>query len=396
MQFAESKKELCEAPENSPASWCKKSESKGAVVPPADFLLEAESRGSPPKSEKRQLLGTHFKKVGGSGAGGVALLREESNKNSGKGIAESSTQNAESCLDSANLLVMTENRDSSPTAQNDKVKNSQNLLFKSLIISLVAHLIALFALYFFAKNMSFLNEPQMQKVKLSFKRGGDSAMKDSPHKHNSSIPQNLPNSAPQNHAQNPAQSPINLQNLAQISPNPAESSADSAKNNAKNPADSASNALNLASLQVYNNANLNPNLPEQKRKEMINYIASKAIPSDIKAEIFDLYGDELGDYGFAEIDFIINNLRNIGRITQYHINRRGYPQSARLLKQQGKNVIEFYLHPNGDISELRVVSSANSIILDNDMLTNIKIAFREYPRPTSKVKIRFYMTYMLY
>lgn len=273
---------------------------------------------------------------------------------------------------------------------------AESTFFKSLIISLVAHLIALFALYFFTKNMSFLNEPQMQKVKLSFKRGGDSAMKDSPNKHNSSIPRNLPNSAPQNPAQNLAQSPINLQNLAQFSPNPAESSADSAKNNAKNPVDSASNALNLASLQVYNNANLNPNLPEQKRKEMINYIASKAIPSDIKAEIFDLYGDELGDYGFAEIDFIINNLRNIGRITQYHINRRGYPQSARLLKQQGKNVIEFYLHPNGDISELRVVSSANSIILDNDMLTNIKIAFREYPRPTSKVKIRFYMTYMLY
>ena len=65
-------KELCEAPENSPASWCKKSESKGAEVPPADFLLEADKRGSPPKSEKRQLLARR-----GSGAGGAALLRKE-------------------------------------------------------------------------------------------------------------------------------------------------------------------------------------------------------------------------------------------------------------------------------------------------------------------------------
>lgn len=289
---------------------------------------------------------------------------------------------------------------------------AESSFLKSLIISLLAHLIALFALYFFTKNMSFLHENQMQKVKLSFKRGGDSKMENSPHKINSSIPRNLPDSTPdsaQPPTQNLAQNPINLQNLAQISPatknaNFAESAlknlTDSAKNNvknsAKNPVDSASGALNLASLQVYNNANLNPNLPHQKRKEALNYIASKAIPNDIKAEIIELYGDELGDYGFAEIDFIVNNLRDIGRITQYHINRRGYPQSARLLNQQGKNVIEFYLHPNGDISELRVVSSANSMILDNDMMTNIKVAFREYPRPTSKVKIRFYMTYALY
>ena len=60
----------------SPDSWCKKSESKGAVVPPADFLLESEKRGSPPKSEKRQLLARR-----GSGAGGAALLRKEKDDN---------------------------------------------------------------------------------------------------------------------------------------------------------------------------------------------------------------------------------------------------------------------------------------------------------------------------
>ena len=54
---------------------------KDAVVPSADFLLESEKRGSPPKSEKRQLLARR-----GSGAGGAALLREktsESNMQSG-------------------------------------------------------------------------------------------------------------------------------------------------------------------------------------------------------------------------------------------------------------------------------------------------------------------------
>ena len=84
------KKELCEAPENSPASWCKKSDSKGAVVPPADFLLEAEKRGSPPKSEKAAA----FWRVGGAGRGVQPFLREKSSENN-------SNESAESTLDSA-------------------------------------------------------------------------------------------------------------------------------------------------------------------------------------------------------------------------------------------------------------------------------------------------------
>ena len=51
----------------------------------ADFLLEAEKRGSPPKSEKRQLLARR-----GSEVGGAALLRKETNKVDDDGSAESS------------------------------------------------------------------------------------------------------------------------------------------------------------------------------------------------------------------------------------------------------------------------------------------------------------------
>ena len=73
----------------SPDSWCKKSESKGAVVPPADFLLESELRGTPPKSEKRQLLARR-----GSGEGGAALLRKKSGEIGGKGIVDSAVDSA--------------------------------------------------------------------------------------------------------------------------------------------------------------------------------------------------------------------------------------------------------------------------------------------------------------
>lgn len=267
------------------------------------------------------------------------------------------------------------------------------------MISLFIHaLIGIFGYVIYEKSEVLSKKDEQKKVRLSFKRGGDSAIKDSKYKENTSIPsramQELQKMAQdsqnvQDLRQTPQilQMPLNAQNSKQ---NSAESSSTKSADLGK---DSPQNTLNLSNLQIYDNVNINPNIREMKYKQALNYIATRPIPSDQKAEIIDLYGDELGDYGLAEIDFLVNNLRDIGRITQYHINRRGYPREAALLGQSGKNVIEFYLHPNGDISELRVVASSNSIILDNDMQTNIKVAFREYPRPTTKVKIRFFMTY---
>ena len=267
-------------------------------------------------------------------------------------------------------------------------KNSDIWLI-SLAISLTIHAIfgiLGYVIYVKSEVLSQKNEPK--KVQLSFKRGGDSEIKDSKFKENTSIPSRVAREL-QKMAQNTQDSHESTPQILQMPLNAQDSKQNSRESSGTNSA----NSLNLSNLQIYDNVNINPNVREMKYKQALSYIASRPIPSDQKAEIIDLYGDELGDYGLAEIDFIVNNLRDIGRITQYHINRRGYPREAALLGQSGKNIIEFYLHPNGDISELRVVASSNSIILDNDMQTNIKVAFREYPRPTTKVKIRFFMTY---
>lgn len=262
------------------------------------------------------------------------------------------------------------------------------------MISLAIHaLVGVLAFIFLEKSEDLFKKNEPQKVRLNFKRGGDSAIKDSKYKENTAIPQHATQRAQEllknaedlgNSSDSQMPQILTMPNDLSKAQNPRESNKGT---------DLGAQSLNLSNLQIYDNASVNPNVREMKYKQALRYIAAQAIPSDQKREIIDLYGDELGDYGLAEIDFLVNNLRDIGRITQYHINRRGYPREAAILGQSGKNVIEFYLHPNGDISELRVVSSSNSIILDNDMQTNIKVAFREYPRPTTKVKIRFFMTY---
>lgn len=272
--------------------------------------------------------------------------------------------------------------------------HSKGLFIKALAVSLLLHIIAGIGIYSLMKNENLLAKNEPKKIKLSYKRGGDFKLENSPHKLNSAIPEHLLKQ--QNSPQDSTQEIAELNPTSDSAKNARDStqkSADSTqKDSAKNP---TAESLNLSSLQIYNNASFATNTRDTNYKNAINYIASRQAPSDVKKEIFELYGDELGDYGLAEIDFLLDNLRDIGRITQYHINRRGFPQAAKLLNQQGKNIIEFYLYPNGDISHLSVVSSANSVILDNDMMTNIKVAFREYPRPTTKVKIRFYMEYIL-
>ncbi|MGX2982717.1 hypothetical protein [Helicobacter sp. 23-1045] len=115
----QSKQNPCEAPESRPLRGAKNRE-QGCSSATADFLLEAEKRGTPPKSEKRQLLARR-----GSGAGGAALLREktnESNKQNNETIADSANEmkSAESHIKAQNLKIDFSLR-TSHSDQNDKM-----------------------------------------------------------------------------------------------------------------------------------------------------------------------------------------------------------------------------------------------------------------------------------
>ncbi|MGX2982110.1 non-canonical purine NTP pyrophosphatase [Helicobacter sp. 23-1045] len=97
----QSKLNPCEAPKTRPLRGAKNREQTSSSAS-ADFLLEAEKRGTPPKSEKRELLARR-----GSGVGGAALLRKdssESNDKNGETIADSA-------LDSANRTKIAESSD---------------------------------------------------------------------------------------------------------------------------------------------------------------------------------------------------------------------------------------------------------------------------------------------
>lgn len=253
-------------------------------------------------------------------------------------------------------------------------------IFKiTFCISLIFHI---FCLILFEK-MDFLGVIPLkkeEKIKLSFKRGGDTKAQNGDKSINSSL-----------HTQ--FSSSINAKSAPTVVKLNENKTQNKPKNSNKIVQDSADvGKINLANIDIYKSS---ISKPANSAQQAINYIQTQQIPRDQKQDILELYGDTLGDFGTAELDFIINNLRDIGRITQAHINRRGYPKEAILLNQSGRNIVEFYLHPNGDISELSIIEGSRSNILDNDIQTTIKIAYKDYPRPSVKTKIRIYMSYRL-
>jgi len=111
-----------------------------------------------------------------------------------------------------------------------------------------------------------------------------------------------------------------------------------------------------------------------------------------------LYGKEYFSYTPAQKKFIEQNLDEIHRITQEVLWQRGYPGGAISAKtgQQGTNIVSFYLYPNGDISNLRLKKRVGYRLLDKNTLETIKTAYKDYPYPTERTKIVFFVEYSIF
>lgn len=106
-----------------------------------------------------------------------------------------------------------------------------------------------------------------------------------------------------------------------------------------------------------------------------------------------LYGEKYFQYSENQRKYLRENLNKIGQITQKYLR---YPNISIRTKQKGINVVEFYLHPNGDITNIKLSDSSYYTALDNNTIRTIKIAYQDYPKPSEKVKIKIFVKYILY
>lgn len=133
---------------------------------------------------------------------------------------------------------------------------------------------------------------------------------------------------------------------------------------------------------------------ELQEKNLSDYMVAPEMDYNMLDQItksyLKLYGEEYNSFTEVQKIFLKNNLRDIGRITEHYLR---YPYLAIRLKQEGMNIVEFILYPNGDISDLRLSSSSGSTSLDENTIETIKIAYKDYPRPKEPTKIKIYVNY---
>jgi outer membrane biosynthesis protein TonB len=129
---------------------------------------------------------------------------------------------------------------------------------------------------------------------------------------------------------------------------------------------------------------------ESKKKQKRNSRTSK-INQDIK----ELYGDEFGKLSEGEQKYILDNQEIMRRQTQQVLNRVGAVNIPHNLRVNRQNIVEFYLYPNGDISEIKLIENSGFYILDDTTTETIGYAYSRYPRPKQKTLIRYKVGYNL-
>lgn len=109
----------------------------------------------------------------------------------------------------------------------------------------------------------------------------------------------------------------------------------------------------------------------------------------------EAYGEAFGKLSAGEQQYIIDNQEIMRRITQEQLNRLAPVNIPRNLRINTMNIIEFYLHPNGDISGLKVISPSGQQILDDTSTQTVEYSYHRYPLPKQKTLVRYKVGYYL-
>jgi len=136
-----------------------------------------------------------------------------------------------------------------------------------------------------------------------------------------------------------------------------------------------------------------------EKKSLENFLLKDPVPldkemlDDLTKSYVKLYGQEYNSFTKVQKVFIQNKIRDIVEITRKYYR---FPRLAIKLRKNDFNIVEFTLHPNGDISGLRITKKGEYSFYDDSIIETIQIAYKDYPRPKEPTKIKFYLTYTVY
>lgn len=145
--------------------------------------------------------------------------------------------------------------------------------------------------------------------------------------------------------------------------------------------------------------------PQPKKEFSLHDSLSKADPdahenlsrsfTKLSDSVQKLYGDKFNELSEGEQKYILDNQEVMRRITQNVLDRYGRSRIPDNVRTNDTNMIEFYLHPDGSISDLHFLKNTQLSILNDTTKEVIELAYSKYPRPQQKTLIRYRVWYNL-
>jgi len=108
------------------------------------------------------------------------------------------------------------------------------------------------------------------------------------------------------------------------------------------------------------------------------------IPDDIR----EAYGDAFQKY-------LLDNQEIMRRLTQAQLDDTGRTMIPNTLRVNDSNIVEFYLHPDGSMTDFKFVNHSGFFLLDEVTKETIESVYWKYPRPKEKTLIRYKFGYYL-
>ena len=128
---------------------------------------------------------------------------------------------------------------------------------------------------------------------------------------------------------------------------------------------------------------------ERKSSRFLDALNDAYAPS---TPVKELYGEEFSKLSKDQKKFISDNLSGIQSVTQEYL----YKTALRMIRSmKGVAIVEFELHPNGDITHLKIRQESGYSVLDDHALRTIENAYKDYPRPSVVTPIRIYVDYSI-
>lgn len=118
--------------------------------------------------------------------------------------------------------------------------------------------------------------------------------------------------------------------------------------------------------------------------------------SPLKKEILSLYGNQFSSLSKTQQNYILDNMEIMRIITQDILQRVAMINLPTNMQIKSYNIVEFYLYPNGNISDFKFLYKSGHSLLEKTTQETIDYAYSKYPHPKEKTLIRYKVFYNLH